>query len=152
MKHLLILAALLFYMNAPGATAFAHDDHVHLVKVTKAWSRPTGKRTMSGVVYLTIENTSKESDTLTGIHSPVAEMVMLHTTVRDGEIARMEHLEELAIPAGETVTLAPGGHHIMLMSLTKPITKDDLVPVTLTFKKSGKMLVLAKVGMMAPAD
>ena len=152
MIRLFAAVAAFFLLTPISAPTPAHDDHVHLVKVTKAWSRPTGQRTMSGVIYLTITNTGKEADTLTGIHSPAAEMTMLHETVRRGEMASMNHIEELVIPAGKTVTFEPGGHHIMLMRLEKPIASGDLVPVTLTFSKSGKMLVLAKAGMMAPIE
>ena len=47
----------------------------------------------------------------------------------------------LSIPAGQSVTLAPGGYHLMLMDLKGPLKKGDKVPVTLAFEKAGEVKV-----------
>jgi copper(I)-binding protein len=57
------------------------------------------------------------------------------------------------IAPGETVTLKPGGLHIMLMKLTGPIKKGDAVPITLTFEKAGEItlqFIAAPIGAKAP--
>ena len=51
----------------------------------------------------------------------------------------------LPIEAGKTVSLAPGGYHLMLMQLKAPLKKGDKVPVTLTFEKAGKVDVTLDV-------
>ena len=43
----------------------------------------------------------------------------------------------IAVPAGGTVTLAPGGLHLMFMGLKAPLVENETVPVTLTFAKAG---------------
>jgi copper(I)-binding protein len=53
----------------------------------------------------------------------------------------MKEVDQIDIPAGETVTLEPGGYHIMLIDLAKPIESGDTVPVTLDFEKAGKIEV-----------
>ena len=68
---------------------------------------------------------------------------------------RMRELEKgLEIPAGATVTLAPGGFHLMLMGLKAPPTKDTRVPVTLVFERAGSIdveLAVEAMGATAPA-
>lgn len=57
----------------------------------------------------------------------------------------MEQVEGIDIPAGESVMLEPGGFHIMLFDLAKPLASGDTVPVTLTFEQAGEIEVDAKV-------
>ena len=47
----------------------------------------------------------------------------------------------LSIAPGQSVTLAPGGYHLMMMELKGPLNKGDKVPVTLTFEKAGDVKV-----------
>lgn len=53
----------------------------------------------------------------------------------------MKEVESIEIPAGESVTLEPGGFHIMLMDLKGQIEAGDTIPVTLTFEKAGTVEV-----------
>ena len=54
-------------------------------------------------------------------------------TEADGVRSMQEIQGGLTIPAGATVELTPGGNHIMLMDLTRPIRAGDQVTITLTF-------------------
>jgi copper(I)-binding protein len=51
----------------------------------------------------------------------------------------------LPIPAGKSVSLAPGGYHLMLMDLKAPLKKGDKIPVTLKFEKAGDVNVTLDV-------
>ena len=67
-----------------------------------------------------------------------------------GELA-----DGIEVPAGGTVTLAPGGMHIMFMKLKQPFVEGTAVPLTLTFEKAGSVdveLSVAGVGATAPAQ
>ncbi len=52
----------------------------------------------------------------------------------------------LAIPAGATVELKPGGFHLMFMGLKRPLVEDETVMVTLTFEKAGAVEVPFAIG------
>jgi hypothetical protein len=56
----------------------------------------------------------------------------------DGDVMRMREVKAIDLPKGKTVTLKPGGLHIMLMNLPKPIAPGDLIPLTLTVESGGK--------------
>jgi len=71
----------------------------------------------------------------------------------DGGVMRMRKLAGgLALPAGETVTLAPGGYHVMFIGLKAPFRAGDSVPVTLDFQKAGSVTVEFRVQATSPAD
>ena len=128
--------------------AFAQSPSI---EVRNAWSRaaPAGR---AGVVFLTIEDHGAP-DRLIGIASPAAGMAALHETNMDAGVMTMRPLGVLRVAPGQTVTLAPGGYHIMLMHLNRDLAEGDKVPVTLTFEKAGAIAVEAvvvKAGGAAP--
>ena len=58
-------------------------------------------------------------------------------------VMTMRAVDELPLPAGKTVELKPGGYHVMLIDLVKPLAAGDKVPVTLTIVgKDGKKSTL----------
>ena len=58
---------------------------------------------------------------------------------KDGGMMKMSAIDALALPAGKTVELKPGGYHVMLMDLAQPLKEGETVPLTLTFEdKAGK--------------
>jgi periplasmic copper chaperone A len=50
----------------------------------------------------------------------------------------MRAIDDIPLPAGKTVELKPGGYHVMLMELVKPLKAGDKVPITLTIVGKGK--------------
>ncbi|MBT3735225.1 MAG: copper chaperone PCu(A)C, partial [Gammaproteobacteria bacterium] len=90
------------------------------LQISEAWSRATVEGRM-GAVYATIENTSDHAIRIEGIKTSVAMMAQVHESYLDNGMMRMRHIEQFTIPAGEVRKLAPGGLHIMLMRLPKPL-------------------------------
>ena len=50
---------------------------------------------------------------------------------------KMRSVPKLALPAGQTIELKPGGYHVMLMDLKAPVATDQQVPLTLVFEAQG---------------
>jgi periplasmic copper chaperone A len=67
------------------------------------------------------------------------------TTTMAGGMMGMQPVDEITIPPGETLTLKPGGYHVMVMDLKKDLKAGDTIPVTLTFAHSGDVDVTATV-------
>ena len=66
---------------------------------------------------------------------------------------KMRQVDGLDLPAGQAVTLKPGGYHIMLTGLTRPLKEGETVSLTLSFAKAGSREVTApveKIGAMGP--
>ena len=86
-------------------------------------------------------NNGDQPDRLIGVTAGFPR-VMIHTTQMDGDIARMVHLEAVDIPAGETVTFAPGGLHVMFMGLNgDPFETGESFDAVLIFETAGEVPV-----------
>lgn len=109
--------------------------------VSAAWSRATIGTARPAVFYVTIQNNGSTEDRLIGIETPVAGMPMLHETVMSDGVASMPHAEQIAIAAGETVSLAPGSYHGMLMDLNEALTEGESFPMTLQFQNAGAVTI-----------
>jgi copper(I)-binding protein len=108
--------------------------------ISEAYSRATLPNAPVGGGFLTITNTGAEEDRLIGASSEAAGHMEVHEMAMQGEVMRMRQLPDgLPIPSGETVVLKPGGYHLMLMELKRPLVEGETVPVTLTFEKAGSI-------------
>jgi periplasmic copper chaperone A len=131
--------------------AAAHDYKLGALEIDHPWARATPPTAPTGGGYLSIKNTGTAPDRLMSVSSPAAQTVQVHEMKMDGNVMRMRELEGgLEIKPGETVTLAPGGMHLMMMGLKGPLKQGEKVPLTLMFEKAGKIDVeLAVVAMGA---
>jgi copper(I)-binding protein len=95
---------------------------------------------------MTITNSAGQPDRLTKATSAAIGDVQLMNTETDASgMSGMHMIDGIDIPAGGTVTLAPGGLHVMLMGLQGPLNVGDQVELTLTFEKGGTITVIAEV-------
>lgn len=134
------------------------------LEVSGAWARNSPMVATAGAVYLEIANGGEADDALTAasVDASVAGEVEIHETVAampsDGGMGgasgeammEMRPVDEIAIPAGETVALEPGGYHIMLVELAEPLEVGDEIELTLTFEEAGDVVVTAEVRETAP--
>ena len=106
------------------------------VTVDEPWVRATvpGQPVAGG--YLTIR--SAESAALVGVRTPVAQRAEIHEMKMDGGVMKMRPVARIELPAGEAVALKPGGYHLMLMSLARPLQPGETVPMTLVIEGPDK--------------
>ena len=104
------------------------------LQVENPWVRATPGGAKVGGGYLTIKND--------GTSSPIAEKLELNELSSENGVMKMRALPNgLQINPGQTVTLKPGGYHIMFVGLNKPLKQGDHVPVTLNFANAGTVNV-----------
>lgn len=130
-----ILIAIVVALWAGASPALAEES----VRVSDAWARATILASRPGAAYLTIESASE--DRLVGVTTPVAGHVMIHAIESDGDVSRMKHIKTLELPAGERITFAPGGMHLMLMGLQDKLSEGMTFPMTLSFENAGEVTV-----------
>jgi periplasmic copper chaperone A len=106
------------------------------VTVTEAWVRGTVPKQTATGAFMKLKST--EDISLVGAASPVANIVEVHQMVMSGNVMAMRAIDDLPLPAGKTVELKPGGYHVMLMELVKPLKAGDKVPITLIIGGKGK--------------
>ncbi|MBO0905986.1 copper chaperone PCu(A)C [Jiella sonneratiae] len=127
---------------AASLPAGAHSYKVGTLEIGHPWSRATLPNAPVAGGYMTITNTGKTADRLLGGTTPAAAKVELHEMKMEGDVMTMRPLKEgLELPPGETVRLAPGGYHLMLMKPSKRFEEGERVPLTLTFEKAGEVKV-----------
>lgn len=122
--------------------AVARDYKVGTLTISQPWARATPKGAPVGGGYLTITNTGASPDRLIGGSVGFAKNVEVHEMKMDNNVMKMRMLPEgLTIKPGETVTLKPGGYHIMFTGLKAPLVKGKPVAVTLRFANAGEVNV-----------
>jgi copper(I)-binding protein len=96
--------------------------------------------------YMTILNSGGASDRLTGGTTPAAATVEIHTVEMEGDVMRMRPLPDgLEIPAGGSVTLQPGGYHLMLLDLRHTLAPGATLELTLSFASGRQITVQAEI-------
>lgn len=119
------------------------------VKADSAWARPTAAGQAVGGGYVRLVG-GAASDRLVAARTDIAARVELHTMSMDGNIMRMRQVDAVAVPAGQTVELKPGGLHLMLMDLKAPLVAGSQFALTLQFEKAGDVKVDVQVRTAAP--
>lgn len=120
---------------AAGAAFFSVVANAQ-VSVEKPWVRGTVQGQTSSGAFMELK--SKDGAAVVGVESPVAGVVEIHEMRMDGNVMRMRAVSRIDLPAGKTVELKPGGYHVMLMGLKRPLKKGDVVPLKLRVEGKDK--------------
>lgn len=125
--------------------AACQDAAAPSVEVSDAVCRPTPNgRDLTGC-YMTL--TATTDDRLISVSTPAAAMAEIHEMSTEGGIMTMgEMAGGLPLPAGQAVSLQPGGNHLMLIQVTAPLADGDTVDLTLTFDQAESVIVTARIG------
>ncbi len=142
-RLVLVLAAASILMLASAVQPAAADD----IGIKQAWSRATPKGAQVAGGYLTIENRGAVGDRLISAASTAAAKVEIHEMTTFDGIMMMRPVDGgLAIPPGTSVTLAPGGSHLMFIGINAPFDEGARISAVLMFEKAGKIDVTFDVG------
>jgi periplasmic copper chaperone A len=115
------------------------------VTVSDAWIPQPPPGSEVAAAYFTLRNGGREPATLVQISSPAASAAMLHESrVVAGE-SQMRPVDRLVIPPGGTVTLRPGGLHVMLHGLASALLPGQQVPLVLRFEGGREIRITARV-------
>ncbi len=106
------------------------------VVVKDAWVRGTVAGQMATGAFMELQ--ASEDVKLVGAASAAAGVVEVHEMSMDNGVMKMRALPKLDLPAGKAVALRPGGYHIMLMDLKKPMLKGETIPLTLKIEGKDK--------------
>ena len=138
----LMAAALLLGFAVPFAAA--HGDTGD-ISVSNAWTRATPGGARNAAVYMEIASKGMAGDKLVGAKSDAAGRAELHNHIHESGVMKMRRVEAIDVPPGKSVTLEPGGLHLMLFDLKRPLKAGDKLDLTLVFEKAGNIDVTATV-------
>lgn len=131
-SHAVVLGALLAVSVLPVAAISAEP-----VGVRNAWARPTAPGQKTAGAYMELESATAAA--VVAVESAAAAKAELHAMSMGGGVMRMRPVQKINLPAGKTVKLAPGGLHIMLIDVRRPLKSGDKVPLALTVQTADGM-------------
>ncbi|MCK9535584.1 MAG: copper chaperone PCu(A)C [Pseudomonas sp.] len=154
--RLTALTASLFALSITAALpSYAEQEHQHATHSTEAshntlnvhtaWSRELPPTAPVGAAFMSIDNPSDQADRLLGASSSIAAISELHAHIHQGDVMRMVKVDAIDVPAQGTLILEPGGYHIMLIDLKKPLIAGEQLPLTLQFEHAGKVDVIVDI-------
>ena len=136
-----LLVALPLLAVAVVDPAFAHEFRLGSLEIIHPWVRAAAVGGNAGG-FLSVTNEGAVQDRLLGVESAIAARVELHTTIDDGGIMRMRALPDgVALPPGDTASLAPGSDHVMFFALKAPLVTGSHFDAVLVFEKAGRLPV-----------
>jgi hypothetical protein len=125
-KTFLVLAA----ASVISTAAFAQ------VTVSDPWIRATVPAQKTAGAFMQLR--SPKATRLVEVQTPVAGHAEVHQMGMEGQTMRMQKVDGIDLPAGQTVNLASGGYHVMLFDLKQQLKDGEQVPLTLTFVGADK--------------
>lgn len=137
-----------------AAPAAAADYDLGSMHISTPWARATPKGAGAGAGYMTITNKGTTPDSVSCVSDDASAQCQIHSMTMEGGVMKMRPVDSgLEIKPGETVTLQPGGYHIMFVSLKHPLEAGQSVKATLKFEHAGTVDVeypIAAIGAPAP--
>jgi periplasmic copper chaperone A len=132
-------------------STIAQSDEANL-HVVSAWAPSTFKLAVNGAAYVSAHNMSGKDVVVTGlsVDTSIANKVELHETIVKDEMARMRQVTmPVSILDGDGLNMQPGGKHIMLLGLKKPLTEGTEFPLTVHFEGATQQVISVKVKAQA---
>jgi hypothetical protein len=136
---------LLFFINSFLISTLAKAHEEIGINVINFFSKALPPVSRNGAVYLTIINKGEQLDRLVGATTPIAKLAEIHTHKNDDGIIRMRKVDFVEIDKKEEISLVPGGDHIMLVHLMKPLIEGEEFPLTLHFEEMGDVSITVPI-------
>jgi periplasmic copper chaperone A len=114
------------------------------ITVSDAWVRAVPGSDVAAA-YFTVTNGGQQPAVVVGVISPLATSAMIHETTLTGSQSAMRARAQVPLAPQATIHLAPGGMHVMLMGLSKPLNAGDPVPLVLLLEGGATVAFAARV-------
>ena len=138
-RHFTIATAAL----CAAASVYAADAKIGNLRIDDVWAR-TGQPGQVSAAFMEVKNKGA-ADKLISANCDCAKATELHTmTMADGKMI-MAQVPSMDVPANGELKLKPGGYHVMLINLTRPLAAGETLPIKLKFEKAGEVTVQAKI-------
>ena len=135
-------AVLLFVLPL---VAMPHSHEKGEIQVRHPWSRATPPGAKVAVGYMEIRNHGTQPDRLLSASTALAQRVEMHITRQEGEVVKMRQVKSFEVPARERYELRPGGAHLMLVDIARPLKKGERFAMKLVFEHAGELEVELEV-------
>jgi copper(I)-binding protein len=153
MKSILTTLVIAAALAVATSAAFAEDFKAGAIVIAHPWARATPGNANVTAGYVKLTNTGTTPDRLVSATAEAASHTDIHEMAMAQGVMQMRPLKDgIVLKPGETVELAPGGNHLMLTGLTRPLKPGDRVKGTLVFEQAGSVDIVYEVqGIGGPA-
>lgn len=128
--------------NSTSSSASASQEQKSALVITDQWVKASDQHMTA--LFGTLSNNSDSEIRIVSGSTRVAGEVQLHETVSEGGVNVMKEKKDgYVIPAHGSLTLKPGGDHIMLMDQKEPIAAGQEVTVELRMSDGSTVPVTA---------
>lgn len=138
-------------VNAPAPNARADAAKALLPVISDVWISEAPPVAKNNAAFLTLKN-GAGNDVLLGVETSVAEVAEMHEMSMVGSLMRMQRQSRIHLAPNAEIKFAPGGRHIMLINMKKPLKVGDRVALTLRFRQAGRVTVQAEVRALNVED
>jgi periplasmic copper chaperone A len=128
MKNALRVLSVAILVSGVSSLANAAELKFH-----DAWIAAAPPVATTQAAYICFVNDGDKDVEITAVNAKGFAMAMIHKTMMHGDMAMMEMMPTLLIPAHKMVTLEPGSMHIMLMDPVKVVVPGDKVALTVQY-------------------
>jgi copper(I)-binding protein len=139
-------------LTSPAAAAGDYD--LGSIHISQPWSRATPKGAVTGAGYMVITNKGDAPERVNCVADDASGQCQIHSMTMEGGVMKMRPVEGgLEIKPGESVSLRPGGNHMMFLALKHPLEQGQTVKATLKFDHAGTIDVdypVLAIGAPAP--
>jgi periplasmic copper chaperone A len=150
MPKLALEIAVAAALTLAAILSLAASAHANEIMVTGAYARASASASAkAGAVYFTIVNHGAEADRIVGASSDAAASAMLHESAISNGIATMRMVEIVELASGAELSFAPGGSHVMLVGLKRPLKQGEHFTLTLKLERAGDIAVDVPVAGVA---
>ena len=116
------------------------------IVVSDVWGRPSPTSAANAAFYMSIHNNGQNPDSLERVEIDICDSAELHeTNIDDDGVMRMDHIRKIDISDDETISLEPGGLHVMCLGLKSTLETGEEIPIKLSFANSGDKRVQAEI-------
>jgi copper(I)-binding protein len=122
----------------------AHRYILGDITITHPWAMTSAlsvTEQANSPAYLTLKNRGRQSDTLLSASVEIARQVELYAVIDEGDALKMQRIDGVEVPAGKTIRLEPGGAHLLLTGLKRPLEEGQHFEMVLQFKQAGSIAV-----------
>jgi copper(I)-binding protein len=122
------------------------------IRVEDAWARSAPAFAAdpkagsgNGAVYARLVNAGAKPDALIAASGDAAEAIELHESYQQSGMMMMREVPAIEVPARGEQAMRPGGYHVMLVNLRRPLEAGQTLRMTFTFRDAGRVPVAVMV-------
>jgi periplasmic copper chaperone A len=128
-----------------ASMAGAHEYKLGTLHIDHPVIRVSSAAAKTGAGFMTINNRGRQADRLVSVTTDASSRADLHGTISNGNVMQMRaQTGGVAIPAGGTISFAPGGLHVMFIGLKAPVPAGRMIKARLQFERAGAVDVMFK--------